>query len=274
MKQGIVAMLFAAIGVAGMTSGASAQSLEQALVSAYLTNPQLEAQRAALRATDELVPQALSGWRPTVQAEGAAIYNDTDRSNTDDGDKFTTLQSSLAVDQELYSGGETVANTRRAERLVRVERARLMVVEQDVLLQAVTVYTDLLAARAVLDFANQNVERLTRQLQATRDRFEVGEVTRTDVAQADARLSGAISDRIEAEGAVAAAVAAYRRVINQEPAGLVVPPPLSLLPASRGRGAAAGGGSEPEHRGGAVQPGGGAGRRRRGRIRPPAPAQS
>ena len=113
---------------------------------------------------------------------------------------------------------------------MRVERARLMVVEQDVLLQAVTVYTDLLAARAVLDFANQNYDRLSRQLQATRDRFDVGEVTRTDVAQADARLSGSIADRVEAEGAVAAAVASYRRVINQEPAGLVVPPPLSLLP--------------------------------------------
>jgi TolC family type I secretion outer membrane protein len=229
MNQGIVATLIAAIGVASITSGASAQSLEQALVSAYLTNPQLEAQRAALRATDELVPQALSGWRPTVQAEGAAIYNDTDRSTDQQGD-FTTLQSTVAIDQSIYSGGETVANTRRAERLVRVERARLIVVEQDVLLQAVTVYTDLLAARAVLDFANQNVDRLNRQLQATRDRFDVGEVTRTDVAQADARLSGAIADRVEAEGAVAAAVAAYRRVINQEPAGLVVPPPLSLLP--------------------------------------------
>jgi TolC family type I secretion outer membrane protein len=233
MMHGIVATLLAALGVAGIASGAGAQSLEQALVSAYLTNPQLEAQRAALRATDELVPQALSGWRPTVEAQGAAIYNDTLRSAPgDSGDTFTTLQSSLAVDQEIYSGGETVANTRRAERLVRVERARLMVVEQDVLLQAVTVYTDLLSARAVLDFANQNVDRLTRQLQATRDRFDVGEVTRTDVAQADARLSGAIADRVAAEGAVASAVAAYRRVVNQEPAGLVVPPPLSLLPAS------------------------------------------
>jgi TolC family type I secretion outer membrane protein len=232
MKEGIVATLLAAMGVASIASVAQAQSLEQALVSAYLTNPQLEAQRAALRATDELVPEALSGWRPTVQAEGAAIYNDADRSGLDESETFTTLQSSLAVDQELYSGGETVANTRRAERLVRVERARLVVVEQDVLLQAVTVYTDLLAARAVLDFANQNEERLRRQLQATRDRFEVGEVTRTDVAQADARLSGSISDRIDAEGAVATAIAGYRRVINQEPAGLVVPPPLSLLPAS------------------------------------------
>jgi TolC family type I secretion outer membrane protein len=233
MNQGFVVALLAAIGVAGLASGgAHAQSLEQALVSAYLTNPQLEAQRAALRATDELVPQALSGWRPTVQAEGAAIYNDTDGSGGR-GDTFTTLQSSLAVDQEIYSGGETVANTRRAERLVRVERAQLLVVEQDVLLDAVTVYTDLLAARAVLDFATQNEGRLTRQLQATRDRFEVGEVTRTDVAQADARLSGSTADRVEAEGSVAAAIASYRRVINQEPAGLVVPPPLDLLPATQ-----------------------------------------
>ncbi len=229
MNQTIVATIVAAIGVASFAGVAHAQSLEQALVSAYLTNPQLEAQRAALRATDELVPQALSGWRPSVTAEGATIFNDTVRGGDDDAN-FTTLQSSLAVDQEIYSGGETVASTRRAERLVRVERARLMVVEQDVLLDAVTAYTDLLATRAVLDFAKQNEERLQRQLQATRDRFEVGEVTRTDVAQSDARLSGAISDRVGAEGAVAAAVASYRRVINQEPAGLVVPPPLSLLP--------------------------------------------
>lgn len=230
MNPAIVATVVAAIGVVSI-AGAHAQSLEQALVSAYLTNPQLEAQRAALRATDELVPQALSGWRPSVIAEGDTIFNDTERSGPrSNSDTFTTLQSSLAVDQEIYSGGETVANTRRAERLVRVERARLVVVEQDVLLQAVTVYTDLLAARAVLDFANQNEGRLRRQLQATQDRFDVGEVTRTDVAQADARHSGAISDRIAAEGAVAGAIASYRRVINQEPAGLVVPPPLSLLP--------------------------------------------
>ena len=231
MIQARVAVVLGTLGLALGASGAGAQSLEQALISAYLTNPQLEAQRAALRATDELVPLALGGWRPTVEAEGAVVYNDTDGSGNT-GDTFTTRSGSVAVDQNIYNGGETVANTRRAERLVRVERARLMVVEQDVLLDAVTVYTDLLAARAVLDFANQNEGRLLRQLQATRDRFEVGEVTRTDVAQAEARHSGAIADRIQAEGAVAAAVASYRRVINQEPAGLVVPPPLDLLPPS------------------------------------------
>ena len=115
---------------------------------------------------------------------------------------------------------------------MRLERARLQAIEQDVLLDAVTAYTSLLAAQAVLDFAVQNETRLRRQLQATRDRFEVGEVTRTDVAQADARLSGAIADRVQAEGDVDAARAEYRRVINQEPGSLVVPQPLLALPAN------------------------------------------
>ncbi|MDF2780482.1 MAG: type secretion outer membrane protein TolC family [Geminicoccaceae bacterium] len=208
----------------------AAQTLEDALVAAYLTNPNLEAQRAALRATDELVPQALDGWRPTVGVDSGVAYNDVDSSVG--GDTFTSTSNSLTLDQELYSGGETVANTERAERLVRLERARLQAIEQDVLLDAVTVYTNLLAAQAVLDFAIQNETRLTRQLQATRDRFEVGEVTRTDVAQAEARFSGATADRVQAEGALSVAEADYRRVINQEPGTLVVPQPLGALPAN------------------------------------------
>jgi TolC family type I secretion outer membrane protein len=208
----------------------AAQTLEDALVAAYLTNPNLEAQRAALRATDELVPQALGGWRPTLGVDSGVAYNDVDSSVG--GDTFTSTSNSLTLDQELYSGGETVANTERAERLVRLERARLQAIEQDVLLDAVTVYTNLLAAQAVLDFAIQNETRLTRQLQATRDRFEVGEVTRTDVAQAEARFSGATADRVQAEGALSVAEADYRRVINQEPGTLVVPQPLGALPAN------------------------------------------
>ena len=125
-----------------------------------------------------------------------------------------------------------MANTERAENVVRSERARLVAFEQNVLLDAATVYTNLLAAEAVLDFAIQNENRLRRQLQATQDQFEVGEVTRTDVAQADARLSGAIADRVRAEGELTAARADYRRVINQEPGRLVVPEPLRALPDS------------------------------------------
>jgi outer membrane protein len=227
----LIVTLAGAAWLAG-TSGSGAQTLQEALVAAYLTNSDLEAQRASLRATDELVPQALSGWRPTLSINGDVNRSDVD---TSEGDaSFTERSSSLTLSQELYSGGETVASTERAERLVRAERARLEAIEQNVLLDAVNAYTNMLAAQAVLDFANQNESRLRRQLQATRDRFEVGEVTRTDVAQSDARLSGAIADRVQAEGDVSTARADYRRVINQEPGKLVVPPPLKELPANEG----------------------------------------
>jgi TolC family type I secretion outer membrane protein len=222
-----VAVALACVGSAPGT----AQTLEEALVAAYLTNPDLEAQRAALRATDELVPQALSDWRPTIAIDSAAIATDVDASN-DAGGSFNTTQGGIALDQQIYSGGETTANTTRAENLVRLERARLVAFEQQVLLDAVTVYTNLLAAEAVLDFAIQNESRLLRQLQATRDRFEVGEVTRTDVAQAEAALAGATADRVQAEGELVAAKADYRRVVNQEPGRLVVPEPLGALPES------------------------------------------
>ncbi|HEX6143843.1 MAG TPA: TolC family protein, partial [Geminicoccaceae bacterium] len=211
-----------------MTLPADAQTLEEAMVSTYLTNPELEAQRAALRATDELVPEALSDWRPTVRVDSTAVGADID-SPASEG-TLGTLSSSLVIDQDIYNGGETVANTSQAESLVRVDRARLQATEQDVLLDAVTAYTDLLTALAVLELAIQNESRLQRQLQATRDRFEVGEVTRTDVAQAEARLAGAISDRTQAEGAIRSAEATYRAVINQEPVRLTAPPRLTDLP--------------------------------------------
>lgn len=233
MKPMLATAIAFGLGVLGLPP-AAAQTLEDALVAAYLTNSELEAQRASLRATDELVPQALSGWRPTIAIEGDAIANN--RESTLDGESdtnaFNTTRGGIAFDQELYSGGETVANTERAERLVRAERARLIAIEQSVLLDAVTVYSNLLAAQAVLDFAIQNETRLRRQLQATQDRFDVGEVTRTDVAQADARLSGAIADRVRAEGDLAAAEADYRRVINQEPVRLAVPDPIRAVPAT------------------------------------------
>lgn len=209
---------------------AQAQSLEEALVSAYLSNPEIEAQRAALRATDELVSQAISGWRPTLQITSSAQLTDID-SASGDGQTETT-SNALTIDQNLYEGGATVANTRRAERLVRVERARLATIEQDVLLSATTAYTSLLNDLAVLELAVQNENRLRRQLRATQDRFEVGEVTRTDVAQADASVAGAISERIRAAGTIEASRAAFRNVIDLEPESLIPPKPLENLPVS------------------------------------------
>jgi TolC family type I secretion outer membrane protein len=229
MKPMLAMVIALGLGLTGAAPG-RAQTIDEALVAAYLTNPDLQAQRAALRATDELVPQALSDWRPTVAIDSGVETRDID--SQDGGGTLNTKEAGIALDQQIYSGGETVANTERAENLVRSERARLVAFEQNVLLDAATVYTNLLAAEAVLDFAIQNENRLRRQLQATQDRFEVGVVTRTDVAQAEARLSGAIADRVRAEGELTAARADYRRVINQEPGRLVVPEPLRALPAS------------------------------------------
>lgn len=228
MRRTRAAAMVALLGLIAAHGSAGAQSLEEALVAAYLTNPTLEAQRAALRATDELVPQALSDWRPTIEGNFASQYADVD--NSADSGSFNANSAALGFDQNLYRGGGTVANTTRAEQLVRLERARLIAVEQNVLLNAVEAYTDLLTALAVLELSLQNENRLRRQLQATRDRFEVGEVTRTDVAQAEARLAGAIAERVRSEGAIETARAAYRNVINQEPVRLVTPRPLAELP--------------------------------------------
>lgn len=207
-----------------------AQSLEEALVSAYLTNPGLEAQRAAVRAADEFVPLALAGWRPTVSASSTAGYSEVE-SSSGDGGLFST-DNSLSLSQNIYAGGETSASMRRAERLVRLERSRLAVTEQDTLLSSVEAYTNLINDLAVLELAIQNENRLRRQLQATRDRFEVGEVTRTDVAQAEASLAGAISERVLAAGTIEASKAAFRNVINLEPDNLAPPDPLADLPES------------------------------------------
>jgi TolC family type I secretion outer membrane protein len=227
---GRAALLVGLAASAAWPPAARALTLDEALVSAYLTNPTLDGQRAALRATDELVPQALGGYRPTVAVESSAALADIDSSSGGGG--LTTVDNALRLDQPLYRGGETVANVRRSELLVRLERARLTATEQDVLFDAVDAYTTLLTDLAVLELATSNVDRLRRQLQATRDRFEVGEVTRTDVAQAEASLAGARAERVRAEGAIEASRATFRSVIGLEPDQLVPPRPLATLPPS------------------------------------------
>jgi TolC family type I secretion outer membrane protein len=228
MRNGLLAAVGAGLLAIGPALPGVAQTLEDALVSAYLTNPELEAQRAALRSADELVPLALSGWRPRLQINSSVVGSDI-ASSAADG-QLGTIANSIILDQNIYQGGETTANRRRADRIVRLERARLVAVEQEVLLDAVAAYTGLLTDLAVLELAIQNESRLRRQLQATRDRFEVGEVTRTDVAQAEASVAGAIAERIQAEGRIESSQAIYRAVINQEPVNLVVPRPLPDLP--------------------------------------------
>ncbi|MFQ5785349.1 MAG: TolC family outer membrane protein [Alphaproteobacteria bacterium] len=218
------------------TTGSSAKSetLEEALVGAYAGNPTLLAERAALRATDEEVPQALSGWRPTV-----TVNADAGRSRVNTQTSFFTsaqnrkpITSSLDLTQPLFRGLRTVSSVARAENLVLSDRARLAETEQQVLLDTVTAYMDVHRDGAVLDLATNNEQRLRRQLEAARDRFEVGEVTRTDVAQAEARLSNAVADRVRAEGDLIASRAAYLNAVGTLPGKLTRPEPAGGLPAS------------------------------------------
>jgi len=213
---------------------AQADTLEEALAKAYATNPNLLAEQAKLRATDEGVSQALSGWRPTVTATGSAGYqkqvSDSSTPQTSYRDPRT---AALQVTQPLYRGGRTVSGTEQAEDNVLAERARLTNTEQTVLLNVVTAYMNLVQAEAVLDLNRNNEQYLTRELQASRDRFNVGELTRTDVAQSEARLSGARSDRIQAEGDLASARAVYQNVVGEAPTKTTTPPdPAGTLPAN------------------------------------------
>lgn len=216
-----------ALGVPGV---AEATSLNEALAQAYAGNPQLRSQRAFLRSVDESVPQALSNWRPTISASG----NVTDTRNENDQATFfteetnTTQTAVVSVTQPIFRGGRTIAQTRAAEARVDAERARLHAVEQTVLLSAATAYLDVVRDQAVVELNINNEQVLQRQLEATQDRFRVGEITRTDVSQAEARLAGATASRIRSEGNLQASRAAYRSVIGDAPNGLDAPAPDSF----------------------------------------------
>ena len=212
------------------------QNLDEALAAAYQNNPTLNAQRARLRATNEQVPQALSGYRPTLRAfseVGRTYQNSRNQTSLANEDNALLARSyGATLEQPLFRGGQTAAATRGAENTVRAERSRLESIEQTVLLDATTAYSDVYRDQAVLELTIRNEQRLARQLEATRDRFQVGEVTRTDVSQAEARLARATSERIGAEGDLAASRAVFSNVIGIAPALLPRPPLPQALPMS------------------------------------------
>ncbi len=213
---------------------ASAVDLNEALAQAYSSNPTLEAARAQLRATDERVPEALSGWRPTVvgSVEGGKTWIDQNTPLLLD-QNLNSRQFGVTVSQPVFSGFETVSSTSAAENRVLSGRATLADSEQKILLQAVQAYMQVVRDRAVLELNRNNEKVIAQQLQATRDRFDAGEVTRTDVAQAESRLQGAIADRIAAEGQLTASTAVYQQVIGEAPTDLKMPENKLDLPASK-----------------------------------------
>lgn len=209
----------------------SAETLVDALVAAYLNNPTLEAGRAQLRVVDENVPQALSGWRPTVEIDSSIGVNRSEI-NSLKAKTLSPWSGELSVVQPLYRGGRTIAGTEQAESEVLAERARLLTIEQDILLATSVAYIDVLRDEAVVELNQRNVQVLQRQLEATQDRFEVGEITRTDVAQAEARVSRSVSDRVQSEGNLVSSRASYTRLVGIAPGTLEPAPRLRDLPES------------------------------------------
>jgi outer membrane protein len=218
------------------------ESLAGALSRAYTNTPELNAQRANVRAVDESVPQALSGYRPRVTgtADVGRVHNETitpsfstttgfRQGKRHGNDTFSSRGVGIQVDQTIFNGFRTENATRGAESRVLGARETLRNTEQNVLLNAATAYMNVLRDTALLNLQRNNVEVLEEQLRQTRDRFRVGEVTRTDVAQSEARLAQSRSQASVAEGNLRASIATYRQRVGVEPKRLSPAQPVEKL---------------------------------------------
>lgn len=245
--RGGVAFAIALLVVTVFGRPASAETLEQALADAYLINPVLNAERARLRATDEEVALAKSGLRPNISASGDTAFQHTDnevsiprnlRGIITGSEAFAKGTSnprgwSVQLTQPLFEGFQNLNAIRRAKSTVQAAREFLRTVEQTVLLDAATAYVNVVRDTAVVRLRENDVTVLTEQLKATKDRFEVGEVTRTDVAQAEARRSEALATLATAQANLKTSRAAYEQIIGHPPENLVTPASIRhLLPSS------------------------------------------
>jgi outer membrane protein len=229
----------AALLLAG-TGHAWSDTLFGAMEKAYVTNPTLNAARAGQRATDELVPQALSGWRPTVVVQGDVTSESVVANQPvlpgDDSRKLVhdrTESGSLAIvlSQPVFQGFRTTESTKAAEAQVDAGRQGLLETEQQVLFNVVQAYMDVYAGRQLVVLRKQDVAALEAQVRASNERFAVGEITRTDVAQSEARLAESRSALVETQTRLAEAVAFYIQMVGNEP-GKLNYPKVSKLPKS------------------------------------------
>jgi len=226
------ARLLVAALISACAGAAHAESLEEALVKAYQTSPQLNAARARQRGTDENVPQALAGYRPQIVASLAAGLQEVRNLLPGNIIQRASLQPwtiGLTVSQVLYNGNKTANNVRVAELQVMSGREALRNVGQGVLLDAVTAYMNVMANGALQESQRANVDVLREILATTKRRLNAGDVTPTDTAQAEARLSRGLADLNAAEVALAISKEIYAQVIGQPPSHLQAAMPVDRL---------------------------------------------
>jgi outer membrane protein len=230
-----LAAIFAAV-LGGAQAQAETITLDQALGLAYETNPSLDASRAQLRATDEGVAQANAGWRPQVSAQGSYGWEKYYLPQSFGGDLSDhPLQGQVTVTQPIFRGGKTIAEVGRAKAIVRQGRAGLIDSEQQTLLAAVSAYMNVVRDGSTVKLRENNVAVLQKQLDATTKQFQVGELTKTDVSQSQARLSGAQAQLTLARGQLASDRAVFQQIIGRMPEQLEDQPPLPALPSTEGQ---------------------------------------
>ncbi|NHO33609.1 TolC family outer membrane protein [Acetobacter fallax] len=242
---GLAALLYSSTALAQKYDGSGEPSfiphtLQEALSSAYLTNPTLQQERATLRATDESVPTALAGWRPKIQGSFDPSYYkglNNYRGNDDSGvggytRRYSTpgYDAQVQITQPLYSGGKTTSATHQAVNQVMAERAKLVSTEQQVFTDVVNAYVQVIEDEQLLQLNINNEHVLQEQLRATNERFHVGEITRTDVAQAESAYATAKATRQQSEGTLQTAQATYMQIVGMAPPPNLVPPQPLLLP--------------------------------------------
>lgn len=227
MKKYFFISLLAATAVSG---AAHAGTIFEAWNETYKSNPTLQAQRAYLRAIDENVAIAKSGYRPNIYLNGS--YTESNVSGDQD---YDVDNGSIAakISQPIFSGFQTVNSVKAADSTVKAEQNNLYSVEQNILLDASTAYLNVVRDEAIVNLQKNNEKLLKKRLDETIQRFNVGEVTRTDVSQARARHSQAQADRITSEGNLQASKAEYVRVVGSQPEKLSYPEDVKkYLPAS------------------------------------------
>ena len=225
-----------------MPCAQAADSLTDAMVKAYQTNPQLLSERANLRATDEEVSQAIAQWRPSI-----SVSSDFSRVESDTKNDFASLgapagvtihrrqdpwNAQIQATQTVFAGGRILAQRRQADAQVRAGRARLASAEQSILLDTVTSYMNVVRDDAVVKLNQTNLELLKKQLEESKARFDVGEITRTDVSQAEARLAAGQAQLTNAEANQVVSRTSYQSVVGEMPGTLEINPPAPTMPES------------------------------------------
>ncbi len=228
-------LIIGALVASLMAEAASADTLREALNSTYATNPTLNAQREALKSTDATVAIARAGGRPTITGTVGVNRNLTRSgviAQTQGNDHNISLSGGAELSIPIFQGGSVRNSVQAAKTRVQAGRATLRAVEGDIFTEAVAAYMDVMRDRAIVELNSNNAKVLQTNLEATRDRFEIGDLTRTDVAQSEARLADGQSHLATAHGRLQSSEENYRRVIGQAPGALAPPPPLPPLPAT------------------------------------------